>query len=103
MKRDKDRTKPIKDVVSGVIKEWGEERLVKEEALRKAWCKAVGRKTAPHTRIRSFRAGKLIIEIDASGWMYELTLKKQTILKKLRTYLKDSTVEELQFRIGDFT
>jgi predicted nucleic acid-binding Zn ribbon protein len=103
MKRGGDRTKPIKDVVGGVIREWGQERLVKEEALRKAWRKAVGRKTAPHTKLRSFRAGKLIIETDASGWMYELTLNKQAILKKLRTHLKDIAVEELQFRISDFT
>ena len=97
----KDGAEPIKSIVREVLESLKDKKLNKHDALQKAWQKAIGQKAEKHTRISSLRGGRLVIEVDESGWMYQLTLKKQEILKKLQKYLKETEIQELHFRIGD--
>ena len=93
---------PIEDVVKGVIKTWGKEKpRFTQEEITKLWVRAAGKKFAEHSKPVSFKSSRLIVEVDSSGWLYELTLEKNSILKKLRGSFKGKALQEIQFRIGE--
>jgi hypothetical protein len=39
--------------------------------------------------------------VDNSSWLFELTLKKRIILKKLQAGLEGKKLKDIRFRIGD--
>ena len=90
---------PIKEVAENVIKNLSKERTSKEEKVKKVWQKAVGRRFYSHTQPVSFRKHRLVVNVDSSAWLYELTMKKKIIASRLKKMLRDD-FEELQFRIG---
>jgi len=91
---------PLEGLVKKVIKNIRGGRLTEEEIV-KAWTRAAGRRGARHTRPVSFRKSVLIINVDGSGWLYELTTKKRQILKKLGPGLAGKKVKGIRFRIGE--
>lgn len=96
------KPKPIKDVIKGVIKTWsGESGRFNQDQILKVWRKVVGRTLAKHSKPASFRSSRLIVNVDSSGYLYELTIKRAQILRKLKKKFKKKPLEELQFRIGE--
>jgi len=100
---EEENVKPIKGIVEGLIENWTKKKVFKKDIIEKAWRKIVGKKAVKHTKISSFRSGKLIVEANESGWIYQLTMKKNSIIKDLNKYLKKSDIEitDMQFRIGN--
>lgn len=94
------RAASLKDVTANVIKKLSDKRKGKEERVRKAWRSAAGKKAEGHTEPRSLRRGRLVINVDSSALLYELTLNKRTILNKLKKRLKND-IKELNLRIGN--
>jgi predicted nucleic acid-binding Zn ribbon protein len=86
----------LKDVISDI----GKKRRFGEE-LEEAWKKAAGKRAASHTRTVSLRKARLVINVDDSGWLYELTLKKRELLVKIEDKLKGRAIKEIRFRVGD--
>jgi predicted nucleic acid-binding Zn ribbon protein len=74
---------------------------VTEEDLHRAWLAAVGKKAVKHTKPRTLRKLRLVVNIDSSTWLYELTLKKKDILKKLEEELGAKKIKDIRFRIGE--
>ena len=91
----------LKDLVKGVIKDLTGGGRLTEEEVNTAWSSAVGKRAARHTRPVSLKKSRLVVNVDGSGWLYELTLKKRDILKRLEGRLKDQKVKEIRFRIGE--
>lgn len=88
------------DLVGGVIKNLtGKERLGAEE-IGSAWEAAAGN-AAKHSRPVSFKRDSLVVNVESSSWLYELTVNKKEIIKILEKNLKGKKVRELRFRIGD--
>lgn len=94
-----DGATPIKDITKDVIERLSGERLSKEDKIKEVWQKAAGRRFLRHAQPTSFRKKRLVVNVDSSGWLYELTMKKERIVSRLRRMLKDD-FKELQFRIG---
>jgi predicted nucleic acid-binding Zn ribbon protein len=94
----KDAT-PIREVTKDVIRRLSKERSTKEERIKKIWYNVTGKKFRLHTQPVSFRKNILTINVDSSGWLYELTMRKKTITAKLKKELKDD-FKQLRFRIG---
>lgn len=89
------------DLIGSVIKSLtGKERLSAEE-IGAAWQEAVGQAAAKHSRPVSFKKESLVVNIESSSWLYELTVRKKEILKTLERELKPKKIKELRFRIGD--
>lgn len=95
----KEDATPIKEIAKNIITDLSNQRLSKEEKIKKVWQKAVGKRFYPHTQPVSFRKKRLVINVDSSGWLYELTMRKKEITLKLNKMLKND-FKELQFRIG---
>lgn len=89
------------DLVGNVINNLaGKERLGEEE-IEGAWRKAAGDAAARHSHPVSFKKGCLVVNIQSSSWLYELTVRKKEILAALEGELKKKKIRELRFRIGD--
>ncbi len=94
------RDKPLEGVLGDIMRGLKKDGAVTEEDLAAAWGRAVGKKAAGHTRPVSVRRGVLNVNVDDSAWLYELTLKKKEILKKLDIKLKGHRPKDIRFRIG---
>lgn len=96
--------KHIKGIVEGVLGNWKKEKVFKKDIIDREWRNVAGKKAVKHTRVSSLKSGRLIIEVNESGWIYQLTLKKREIIDKLKKALKgeDIDITEVQFRIGSF-
>ena len=86
----------LKNVVSGL----GKRRLTQEE-IHGAWKDAVGKRASSHTRPVALKRGVLVVNVDGSAWLYELTLKRREILKKLDSKIKGNKIRGMRFRIGE--
>ena len=97
-----DETKrPLEDLVKNIIGNFGGRDKLTEEEIRSAWSLVVGKRAAGHSRPRSFAGSRLIVHVDDSSWLYELTTRKKYILNNLSSELKGKRLKEITFRIGD--
>ena len=94
---------PLSDIVKKVIKGLSGKGRFTEEDMRQAWQDAVGPDAARHSVPVSFKKSSVFVNVDRSSWLYELTIKKKEILKKLEEKLKGKQFKDIRFRIGDIT
>ena len=71
------------------------------DEIKKIWKEVAGEKASFHTNPVSLRKKRLVINVDGSSWLYELTLRKNELLTGLKKRLGKDKIEELQFRIGE--
>lgn len=93
--------KPLEDLVKNIIKDMGGKARLGEEEILKAWEKSAGAKASKHSRPKSFKGAVLVVNVDGSAWLYELTIGKKEILKRLEEHLKGKRIREIRFRIGE--
>ena len=98
MKRKPER---ISGVVRSVLERLDKRSNPTSDEINKIWQEVVGKKAFTHTKPASLKEKKLVINVDGSGWLYELTLKKKQLLNKMKSKLGQDKVKELQFRIGE--
>ncbi len=91
----------IDSIVKKVIKNLSGKGRVSWEEVSGAWESAAGSKAAGHTRPVAIRKGVLTVNVDGSGWLYELTIKKKELLKKLDGKIRGKTIKGIRFRIGE--
>lgn len=92
---------PLNGLVKKAIKDLGGRKHIKEEEIFNAWEEAAGNKASRHSSPVSFKSGLLVVNVDASAWLYELTLNKKEILEKLAGRLKGKKIKDIRFRIGE--
>ena len=94
-------TTSLSALVAGVLKELkGGWRLSREE-IDETWTRLVGEEAARHSWPRGLRSRRLVIEVENSGWMHTLGLRRQELLEGLVELLGIRRVRELSFRIGE--
>jgi hypothetical protein len=91
----------IDSVVKSIIGKLDKSSNPTSEDIDKIWKGIVGGKAFPHTKPASLRKKRLVINVDTSGWLYELTLRKKEFLAELKNRLGKDKIRELQFRIGE--
>ncbi len=72
-----------------------------EEEMFEAWRNAAGDTASQHSRPVSFKKTTLVVNVDRSSWLYELTVNKKNILQKLDGKLKDKKIGDIRLRMGD--
>ena len=72
-----------------------------QEEIGGIWERLVGQEAAQHSWPRRLTGKRVVVEVENSGWMYTLNLKKQLLLRGLIEQLGAARVEELSFRIGE--
>ncbi len=92
---------PLDKLVKKIIEGLGDKGKLGKEEIMDAWEAAVGTAAVTHARPVSFKKNTLIVNVDGSSWLYELTTRKIDIIKKLESGLGGKKVKEIRFRIGD--
>ena len=87
----------LKNIINGITKKGG----LTEEDVDAGWANVVGEKAARHSKPRSLKGSRLIVNVDDSSWLYELTIQKKEILDKLGAELKSKKIKEITLRIGE--
>lgn len=90
---------PIRDITKEVIKNLSGEKRLRQEKIKDAWRKAAGERFGGHSQVASFREKRLVVNVDSSAWLYELSMRKKELAGRLKERL-GADFEELQFRIG---
>ena len=98
MKREADR---IDSVIKSIIGKLDKKKNLTSDEVENIWKEIVGEKASAHTRPASLRKKQLVINIDGSSWLYELTLRKNELLAKLKKRMGEDKIKELRFRIGE--
>ena len=94
--KDNPLEKVLKDVIAKMTS-----RRPGEEEIGEAWARAAGNGAARHSRPVSFKTAVLVVNVDGSSWLYELSTAKREILRKLEADLKGKKrVIDIRFRIG---
>lgn len=68
------------------------DKIIEQKAIL-LWRRAVGNEIKKHTKPYSIENGVLVVLVDNSAWMNELTFLKTEILKKLNTYISSAKFE----------
>ncbi len=85
---------PLKDLLDRL-------RLSESMAGWKAvevWPEAVGERVASHTRAIAFHEGTLVVEVDSSTWMNELTYLKRRLIEELNRRLDGDVVRDVRLQ-----
>ena len=100
---DAPKRNPLERLLRDAIKDLsGKERFGEEEIIG-AWEAAVGKAAARHSKPVSFKKATIVVNVDRSGWLYELTVQKKEILKKLEERLQGKKIKDIRLRIGEIT
>ena len=97
----KRRPERIEGVVKSIIQKLESNPNPTSEKIIAAWSEVVGKKGRAHSKPASLRRQRLIVNVDGSTWLYELTLNKERLLKGIKKKLGEDKVKEIQFRIGE--
>ena len=93
--------RPLEGLVKSIIGNFAGKEKLTEEEIRSAWSLVVGEKAAKHSRPRAFTEARLIVHVDDSSWLYELTTRKKYILNNLSAELKGKRLKDITFRMGE--
>jgi len=93
---------PLEDILKNVIEKMGKKRPSEEE-IGDAWVEAAGNAAARHSRPVGLKKSVLVVNVDGSGWLYELSTAKREILSKLDVSVKKKKIKDIRFRIGEIT
>ena len=100
-KKERIKQKSRENIVKDIIKDLSGKGRVSEEEIRSAWEEAAGHRAASHTKPVSIKKSVLTVNVDNSGWLYELTIKKGKLLKNLDGKIRGKHLKGLRFRIGE--
>lgn len=90
----------VKKIIAGLDGSGPKRERISREEIRAFWEKAAGKSSSRKSSPVSLRKGRLIVNVEDSSLLYDLTLRKAQILKKLSKDLKGD-IKEIQFRIGE--
>lgn len=75
-------------------------KIIKSQLILDAWDGAVGEKISKISTAAAFKNGILFVEVSNSSWLYELTLLKPDILKKLNGVLNKNIIKDIRFSVA---
>ncbi len=92
----------ISGLMNGVLKKIGLQRRFQESQIKKDWEKWVGPTIAKHATPYRVINKKLVIYVDNSVWLADLTrFHQRTILNRLQKEVGSNLITEIFFKIGE--
>ena len=95
------RVVPLSEVVTGIVRNFQKEGRLSVEEIAAHWKRLAGGEAAGHSWPRRLGRGRLLVEVENSGWMHALSIRRQWLLEGLVELLGAARVRQLSFRIGE--
>jgi hypothetical protein len=73
---------------------------LKTYSILGAWDEIVGESVAAHSQPRTIRNRILFIDVTHPTWMQQLQFLKPTLLEKINTFLGESLIQDIRFKLG---
>lgn len=64
------------------------------------WERAVGQIIAENARPAAFKGKILLVHVNSSPWLHQLSFLKKELLTKINRELGENLVDEIKFKIG---
>ncbi len=98
----KDKYRPIGEVIDGLLKNMGADRLGKERLVFDVWKEALGEPLASNIKPTFVGGGTLVIAVRDSAWMQELQFMKPEIKRKLNGAIGGRVISNIRFKLGSW-
>lgn len=103
MTQKKESLTPLKDIISGLLKDTSLPFNPADAVIWAVWEDAVGKAIACRARPLWIKNGCLRVNVSDSIWLQELEYFKETIIEKLNGKLGRNAVQRIDFRFGHLT
>lgn len=100
MATNKETLTPLKDIISGLLKDTDLPFNPADSKIWEVWEEAVGKGIALHAHPLWIRKGCLRVNVTDSIWLQELEYVKTTVIEKLNGKLGRTAVQKIEFRYG---
>ena len=90
----------IKGIINQVIQKLQPAEDNEKQEILLAWQKILSTKERDHCCVVNLRDKILVVNVDSSTQLYQFTLEKQKLIKKLNKRLKKDIIGDIYFRIG---
>jgi hypothetical protein len=102
-RRERGDPERLGDLIEPVLKELKIVGRRVGKALHEAWIEVAGPALGGRTRLHSFRAGILVIEVDSAPLLHELQgFRGPELLARMRERVGKPHIGALRFRLGAF-
>ncbi len=91
----------IKDILGGLLRRRKLDKTLSVYRVFNVWNEAVGVRIARHSQPKGYKNGTLLIAVDSSTWMQQLTFLTDDIRRKVNQALGAPLVEKIRFQIGE--
>jgi hypothetical protein len=88
----------IKNIIPEVINKLSSGNPEWQNSLTRTWEAIADSQAKKHTAIAGLRKGRLLINVDSPVWVFQLTLKKGELLRRLQRDFPE--LSAISFRIG---
>jgi len=94
------KPQPIRSVLENTFKSLEIDVPLKTYSILGAWNEIVGESVAAHSQPRTIRNRILFIDVAHPTWMQQLQFLKPTLLEKINTFLGESLIQDIRFKLG---
>lgn len=91
---------PLKDIISGILKDTDLPFNPADSKIWQVWEEAVGKGIAAHARPVWIKNNCLRVNVSDSVWLQELEYVKDTMIEKLNIKVGRSAVKKIELRFG---
>lgn len=92
---------PLSSVLTGVLRKMEGGGNPSVEEMGEIWKRLVGEEGTRHSWPKRLAGRRLVVEVENSGWMYALGMKKAQLVEGLIELLGAGRVKGLVLRIGE--
>ena len=97
----RDSSKPVSDLVNGVLGEMGLDRKRAEAEVVSVWNALIDPTIVAHAQPTGVRKGTLFVTVDSSVWLDEIVrYRRRDILARLQNSLGRELIQRISFRVG---
>jgi len=89
------------DVLQSVLRRAGIEEGFRRHSALLHWDDVVGRKIALRARPRELEGKTLLVDVDGSAWIHELSYLKDDILRELNHRVGGNAIDRIVFRAAE--
>jgi hypothetical protein len=90
----------IRSILEKTVKTLEIDVPLKTYSILGAWNEIVGESVAGHSQPHSIRNRILFIDVTHPTWMQQLQFLKPTLLEKVNTFLGESLIQDIRFKLG---
>ena len=91
---------PLSSVLGDYLKATGLDASIDRIVVLEEWSAIVGHRIAQVTRATEVRGDSLLVEVDSSAWLSELTMMRSEILERVNRSTKGPPFRRILFRLA---